>query len=176
MFKEGVLQYGNHHIWAIKPPDYVTTIILIPLLQIIRCIELAFAALERPCVKRQMIYTSVMGVALQFTALRVCMCRDTERKPVCAYCRRAGESISRSMRNSLWSCVCEREMEREKGNAPFCCTTPREPGDAVWLLFQLRASAGTHMYGWSQSHTQTHTTDVSSLPLLAAGEIKEWER
>lgn len=96
MFKE-----GDHHIWAIKTPDNVTKIILIPLLQIIGCIELAFAALERPCVKRQMIYTSVMGVALHFTALRVCKCRDTERKPVCAYCRRAGESISRSMRNSV---------------------------------------------------------------------------
>ncbi len=78
------------------------------------CIELAFAALERPCVKRQMIYTSVMGVALHFTALRVCMCRDTERKPVCAYCRRAREKyIEEHAQFSVTVCVWERRWERK---------------------------------------------------------------
>ncbi len=81
----------------------------------IRCIELAFAALEKPCVKWQMIYTSVMGVALHFTALRVCKCRDTERESLCVRIVGEQERVYRACA-ILYDCVCvwERDGERKR--------------------------------------------------------------
>lgn len=128
--------------------------------------------------KKQMIYTSVMGVALHFTALHVwvCKCR-IEREKACVCILNESRRASRGACAFLYERVYVTERGVRKGTHRSVAPVLESLEMLSHCLSPVPAQGLCRdSHAWAQSHTQTHTADVSSLPLLAASDITEWER